>query len=80
MGYVPAEKYDAILNAIDKAPKPLLIHCTRGQDRTGVICAAYRVAECGWTIDEAIEEMEDYGFHDEWIPLKKSLKDWAAKR
>ncbi len=42
---------------------PAYIHCQRGADRTGMLCAMYRVAVCGWTKDEAIREMQDGGFH-----------------
>ena len=41
---------------------PVYIHCQRGADRTGMLCAMYRVALCGWTKEEAIREMEDGGF------------------
>lgn len=33
-----------------------------GQERTGVVCACYRV-KCGWTYSEAEKEMLDIGFH-----------------
>ncbi len=42
---------------------PVYVHCQRGADRTGMLCAMYRVVVCGWTRDEAIREMQDGGFH-----------------
>jgi hypothetical protein len=33
-----------------------------GQDRTGLVCACYRV-KCGWSYGEAEKEMLSYGFH-----------------
>lgn len=42
---------------------PVFVHCERGADRTGMMCAMYRVAVCGWTKDEAIKEMTEGGFH-----------------
>jgi protein tyrosine/serine phosphatase len=42
---------------------PLFVHCQRGADRTGMICAMYRVVICGWTKDAAIQEMKEGGFH-----------------
>jgi len=44
---------------------PCLVHCQHGADRTGVICAAYRVCVQGWTKDAAVEEMKNggFGFH-----------------
>lgn len=41
---------------------PVFVHCERGADRTGMICAMYRVVICGWTKEAAIKEMEDGGF------------------
>jgi protein tyrosine/serine phosphatase len=42
---------------------PVFVHCQRGADRTGMVCAMYRVVVCGWTKDDAIREMKDGGFH-----------------
>jgi protein-tyrosine phosphatase len=49
----------------DKANQPVLVHCRHGSDRTGTMCAAYRIVVQGWTKEEAIEEMTHggYGFH-----------------
>jgi protein tyrosine/serine phosphatase len=41
---------------------PVFVHCQRGADRTGMICAMYRVAVCGWTKEAAIQEMKEGGF------------------
>jgi protein tyrosine/serine phosphatase len=32
---------------------PVLVHCQHGSDRTGTICAVYRIAVQGWTKKEA---------------------------
>jgi protein tyrosine/serine phosphatase len=42
---------------------PVFVHCQRGADRTGMICAMYRVVVCGWTKDAAVKEMKEGGFH-----------------
>ena len=42
---------------------PAFVHCERGADRTGMMCAMYRVAVCGWSKDDAIAEMTGGGFH-----------------
>jgi protein tyrosine phosphatase (PTP) superfamily phosphohydrolase (DUF442 family) len=54
--------------ALDPARQPVLVHCQHGADRTGTICAAYRVAVEGWSVEDAVEEMTEggYGFHDIW--------------
>jgi len=42
--------------------KKVFVHCQTGDDRTGMMIAAYRMAEEGWTAKEAMNEMEAYGF------------------
>lgn len=37
------------------------IHCTYGRDRTGIVVAYYRIAKQGWTVEEAWDEMQQYG-------------------
>ncbi|MGI6495111.1 MAG: fused DSP-PTPase phosphatase/NAD kinase-like protein [Kiritimatiellia bacterium] len=53
---------------------PVLVHCQHGADRTGAMCALYRIAVQGWTKEEAIREMIDggFGFHAIW----DNLPDW----
>ena len=48
------------LAVVDGQPKPVYVHCRSGQNRTGVMVAAYRVIVEGATTDEAIEEMGRY--------------------
>ena len=42
---------------------PVLVHCLHGADRTGTMCALYRIAVQGWTKEEAIREMSEGGFN-----------------
>ncbi|MCL5279349.1 MAG: tyrosine-protein phosphatase [Planctomycetes bacterium] len=46
----------------DSGHAPLFVHCKRGADRTGLMCAVYRIAFQGWTKDQAIAEMTQGGF------------------
>jgi len=47
---------------------PVLVHCRHGADRTGTMCALYRVAVQGWSKEEALKEMTEggFGFHGIW--------------
>jgi protein tyrosine/serine phosphatase len=56
---------------------PVLVHCQHGADRTGVMCATYRVAVQGWTKEEALKEMREggYNFHGIW----RNLIAWFNK-
>ena len=61
----------------DPRRQPVLVHCQHGADRTGTMCALYRVAVQGWTKGEAIREMTDggYGFHSTWKNLIQWVRD-----
>jgi protein tyrosine phosphatase (PTP) superfamily phosphohydrolase (DUF442 family) len=57
----------------DPANRPVLVHCQHGADRTGLMVAAYRIVEEGWTADEAMQELPRFGFHEVWGGLKGYL-------
>ena len=50
----------------DPARQPVFVHCLHGADRTGMMCAAYRVAVDGWSTQQAIDEWTEggFGFHE----------------
>lgn len=41
----------------------VLVHCTHGQDRTGLVIGRYRVLHDGWSKDAAYTEMLANNFH-----------------
>jgi protein tyrosine/serine phosphatase len=50
---------------------PVLVHCQHGADRTGTMCALYRIVVQGWSREEALKEMAQggFGFHRIWENL-----------
>jgi protein-tyrosine phosphatase len=57
------EVFAKFLKLLHENPgKKVFVHCRLGDDRTGMMTAAYRIAEEGWTADEAMEEMKAFGF------------------
>ncbi len=44
--------------------KKVFVHCRLGDDRTGMMIAAYRMADEDWTADEAMREMREFGFSE----------------
>jgi tyrosine-protein phosphatase SIW14 len=42
--------------------KKIFVHCRLGDDRTGLMVAAYRIGLQGWTADEAMKEMQLFGY------------------
>jgi len=69
-GEVTEELLVAALQQFRGAPKPVLVHCWHGSDRTGVFVAAYRIVFQGWTQAAALDEFQHggYGFHEKWYP------------
>ena len=91
----PKDKHTAKFLEVLEANKEkrIFVHCRYGDDRTGMMIAAYRMAVEGWTPEEARKEMEKFGFHKLVCPrlgpyehdfpehLKKSadFKQWRAQ-
>ena len=55
---------------------PVLLHCTHGADRTGMIIALYRMLYQGWSREAATTEMTDgqFGFHAIWTNIPAYLR------
>lgn len=68
--------------ATDTNRQPVLVHCQHGADRTGAMCAVYRIAVQGWSREEAVREMTEggYGFHAIWRGLPEWLRDLDLDR
>ncbi len=57
------EVFAQFLSLLQTNPgKKVFVHCSLGEDRTGMMVAAYRMAVEGWSTDEAMKEMRAYGF------------------
>ena len=56
---------------------PVLVHCQHGADRTGTMCALYRIAVENRTKKEAIQEMTKGGFnfHAVWDNLPEWIEE-----
>jgi tyrosine-protein phosphatase SIW14 len=58
----------------------IFVHCYYGEDRTGVMVAAYRIAEQNWTAGQAAAEMNSFGFHYHLYPgMKSYVREFPAK-
>ena len=70
-----------LLTIIRDAPKPLLIHCWLGSNRTGCAVAAYRIVFENWSVEDAISELKkpEYGHYKIFysnIPELLCKADW----
>lgn len=82
-GKVTREELMNCLLVIDSAAKPILVHCWHGSDRTGIVCAAYRIVIQGWAPEQALEELMDerFGHHRSYYSnLAKLVRatDWKV--
>ncbi|MBI4651347.1 dual specificity protein phosphatase family protein [Candidatus Desantisbacteria bacterium] len=68
-----AVKFLKIINNSDY--QPVFVHCQHGSDRTGSMVAIYRMFIEGWTHEEALKELPDFGYHKIWKNLVKYLKN-----
>jgi len=71
------KQIDEILALLtDPSKMPVFIHCTHGQDRTGLLIGLYRVLVQKWDPKKAYDEMVALGFHPEF----SALTDYFWKR
>ncbi len=70
----PANRQVAQFLALVRAnpEKKIFVHCRQGRDRTGVMVAAFRMAELHWSPEQALEEMAAFHFHSFWLHSWKS--------
>lgn len=63
--YRPSDKIvvEFLKVVYNKEYHPVFIHCFHGADRTGTLCAIYRIVVQKWDKEKAISEMKKYGFH-----------------
>lgn len=64
----------------DPARRPVYFHCRWGRDRTGTMCAAYRMAVERWSLEEAVAEMDAFGFRRIWRDLRSFVEGFPAVR
>jgi protein tyrosine phosphatase (PTP) superfamily phosphohydrolase (DUF442 family) len=63
----------------DPANQPVYVHCRHGQDRTGIVVAAYRMKQQGWSLADAEAEMEAFGFNHIWVNFKQFIRQYGTE-
>ncbi|HUR44810.1 MAG TPA: dual specificity protein phosphatase family protein [Candidatus Saccharimonadales bacterium] len=66
---VPVEELDKIATLLRDAPKPVLIHCAAGADRTGLVSALYRYKLEGLAPEKSFAELSMWYGH---VPLLRN--------
>lgn len=64
---------------LDPARGPVYFHCKHGKDRTGTMAALYRIEVDGWTSAEAIQEMQEFGYHDVFKDLIEFVRNYKPR-
>lgn len=61
---------------------PIVIHCHHGSDRTGAVCAMYRIVFQGVSKEKAIQEMTEggFGFHRIYKNIIRVVRDADIER
>jgi len=69
-GKLTVDDLVAALRQFRQAPKPVMVHCWHGSDRTGSVVAAYRIVFQDWTPAAALDELRygGFGYHEKWFP------------
>ena len=71
------QKVAAFLRVLRENPKQkVFVHCRLGDDRTGIMVAAYRMAFEGWSPTDAMREMQAWGFSTFHHGLCPGLADY----
>ena len=66
----------------DFSSRPVLLHCSAAEVRTGALVAAYRIYRCGWTYEQALEEAARFELKPgrwEYLGFESFLKNFAAQ-
>ncbi|MCA1574116.1 MAG: tyrosine-protein phosphatase [Acidobacteria bacterium] len=64
----------------DPENQPVLVHCKKGADRTGVVIAIYRITHNGWTSQQAKAEANRYGMKPWQLGMKDYIHDFYKQQ
>jgi protein-tyrosine phosphatase len=67
------------LDLTDANSPETYVHCHSGVDRTGFMCAVFRMREQGWSFDAAYDEWVKLGRHWWFWWWTRELRKWARK-
>jgi protein tyrosine/serine phosphatase len=75
---VSSDKIEQIIAVLRNAPKPLLVHCRSGTDRTGFVAALYRYVILGQSAEAAVQELSLRYGHFPYLTSKSGAMDQSA--
>ena len=57
----------------DKSNHPVLVHCSRGKERSGILSAVFRMECDGWSNQKALHEMQSLGLDPGSMPVAEAF-------
>lgn len=63
----------------DPAQRPVYFHCMTGKDRTGTLCALYRMEQDGWSNEDAEAELHAFGYHTVYDDLVEFVREYQPR-
>jgi tyrosine-protein phosphatase SIW14 len=64
----------------DDPAQKIFLHCRFGRDRTGIFVATYRIAYEKWPMEQALKEMNFFGYNGFWHPAMTAfIRDFPAR-
>ena len=67
------ERINKVLDILLKAPKPILVHCKGGADRSGLISAIWEYAVKGKSAKEASRQLSWKYFHSSYLDRTEAM-------
>lgn len=79
---VSEEQLIHALRIIKNRKGPIVFHCHHGSDRTGAVCAMYRIVFQGASKQKAIQEMTEggFGFHRIYKNIIRTIENADVER
>lgn len=64
----------------DKENGIVFVHCHKGEDRTGLIIALFRISHDGWSAHDAIQEAKRFGMAFWQVQMRDYISDYSRDR
>ena len=74
-----AQAREFVALVTDESKGPFYVFCDDGMHRTGEMSAIYRVAHDRWSVEQALQEMDQVGFNPYYYSLRSYVWTYARR-